>query len=131
MENAAIGVFGFIGRGGRPLSCAVTPYLDRGHPVVTSTLALTGKVGAVLRDDRVALLAGGAQARGRATVAIEDDGKWFDRAIRAQELRKYPLLPRFLPQASRSPPPVVVVRRPGRGAPAGSTACGRSPASDW
>jgi hypothetical protein len=90
LDDAAVGVFGFIGRGGRPLSCAVTPYLDRGQPVVTSTLALTGKVGAVLRDDRVALLAGGAQARGRATVAIEDDGEWFDRVIRAQELRKYP-----------------------------------------
>jgi len=83
-------VFGFIGRGGRPLSCAVTPYLDGGQPVVTSTLALVGKIGAVLRDERVALLAGGAQARGRATVAIEDDGEWFDRVIRAQELRKYP-----------------------------------------
>jgi hypothetical protein len=90
LDDAAVGVFGFIGRRGRPLSCAVTPYLDLGQPVVTSTLALTGKVGAVLRDDRVALLAGGAQARGRATVAIEDDGEWFDRVIRAQELRKYP-----------------------------------------
>jgi hypothetical protein len=68
----------------------VTPYLDDGQPVVTSTLALVGKIGAVLRDDRVALLAGGAQVRGRATVTIEDDGDWFDRAIRAQELRKYP-----------------------------------------
>jgi hypothetical protein len=90
VEDAAVGVFGFIGRGGRPVSCAVTPYLDRGQPVVTSTLALVGKIGAVLRDERVALLAGGAQARGRATVAIEDDGEWFDRAIRPQELRKYP-----------------------------------------
>ena len=90
LDDAAVGVFGFIGRGGRPLSCAVTPYLDGGQPVVTSTLALIGKIGAVLRDERVALLAGGAQARGRATVAIEDDGEWFDRAIRAQELRKYP-----------------------------------------
>src|SRR5580693_1116731 len=90
MEGAAVGVFGFIGRGGRPLSCAVTPYLDAGQPVVTSTLALVGKVGAVLRDDRVALLAGGVQARGRAAVAIEDDGEWFDRVIRAQELRKHP-----------------------------------------
>ena len=77
---AAVGVFGFIGRDGRPLSCAVTPYLDGGQPVVTSTLALVGKIGAVLRDERVALLVGGAQARGRATVTIEDDGTWFDRA---------------------------------------------------
>ena len=90
LEDAAVGVFGFIGVGGRPVSCAVTPYLDGGQPVVTSTLALVGKIGAVLRDERVALLAGGAEARGRATVAIEDDGEWFDRAIRAQELRKYP-----------------------------------------
>jgi hypothetical protein len=30
------------------------------------------------------------EARGRATVAIEDDGTWFDRVLRAQELRKYP-----------------------------------------
>jgi len=90
MNDAPVGVFGFIGRSGRPVSCAVTPYLDGGQPVVTSTLALVGKIGAVLRDERVALLAGGAQARGRATVAIEDDGEWFDRVIRAQELRKYP-----------------------------------------
>ncbi len=90
LDEAAVGVFGFIGRGGRPVSCAVTPYLDRDQPVVTSTLALLGKIGAVLRDDRVALLAGGAEARGRATVAIEDDGCWFNRVIRAQELRKYP-----------------------------------------
>lgn len=90
MDDAAVGVFGFIGRSGRPLSCAVTPYLDGGQPVVTSTLALAGKIGAVLRDERVALLAGGAEARGRATVAIEDGGEWFDRVIRAQELRKYP-----------------------------------------
>jgi hypothetical protein len=90
ITNPPVGVFGFIGRDGRPLSCAVTPYLDGGQPVVTSTLALVGKIGAVLRDERVALLAGGAQARGRATVTIEDDGTWFDQAIRAQELRKYP-----------------------------------------
>jgi hypothetical protein len=90
ITNPALGVFGFVGRDGRPLSCAVTPYLDHGQPVVTSTLALVGKIGAVLRDERVALLAGGAQARGRATVTIEDDGTWFDQAIRAQELRKYP-----------------------------------------
>jgi hypothetical protein len=98
LEDATVGVFGFIGRGGRPVSCAVTPYVDAGQPAVTSTLALTGKIGAVLRDERVALLAGGAEARGRAAVAIEDDGAWFDRAIRVQELRKYPparLLLRF------------------------------------
>jgi hypothetical protein len=90
LDNAAVGVFGFIGRGGHPVSCAVTPYLDGGQPVVTSTLALVGKIGAVLRDERVALLAGGAEVRGRAAVAIEDDGAWFDRALRDQELRKYP-----------------------------------------
>jgi len=38
----------------------------------------------------VALLGGGVQVRGRAAVAIEGDGEWFDRVIRAQELRKYP-----------------------------------------
>jgi hypothetical protein len=90
VTNPAVGVFGFVGRDGRPRSCAVTPYLDHGQPVVTSTLALVGKIGAVLRDERVALLAGGVQARGRATVTFEDDGTWFDQAIRAQELRKYP-----------------------------------------
>ena len=41
---------------------------------------------AVRRPDGI----GGAEARERATVAVEDDGEWFDRAIRAQELRKYP-----------------------------------------
>jgi hypothetical protein len=122
LDDAAVGVFGFIGRGGRPLSCAVTPYLDGGQPVVTSTLALVAKIGAVLRDERVALLAGGAEARGRAAVAIEDDGEWFDRAIRAQELRRpgscsgFPVTAVFCGGTSAGPwcacPPTACARSP-------------------
>lgn len=90
VDGAEVGVFAFVGLDGRPRSCAVTPYLDGDVVVVTSTLALVGKVGAVLRDDRVALLAGGMEISGRGLVRIEDDGEWFDRVLWSQELRKYP-----------------------------------------
>lgn len=90
IDGAEVGVFAFVGPDGQPRSCAVTPYIDGQMVVITSTLALLDKVGAVLRDDRVALLAGGIEVSGRARVSIEDDGTWFDRVIREQELRKYP-----------------------------------------
>jgi hypothetical protein len=90
IEDAAIGVFAFTGKDGRPRACAVTPYLRAGQACVTSTLAFTAKVSAVHRDPGVALLAGGCLVRGHATLDIDVTSKTFDEHIRGQELRKYP-----------------------------------------
>jgi hypothetical protein len=58
--------------------------------VITSVLAFLGKVGAIRRDPRVALLAGGAQLRGTARVQLDETGTVFRARFQAQELRKYP-----------------------------------------
>ena len=96
IDDAAVGVFAFVGKDGHPRSCAVSPYLDAGQAIVSSTLAFTGKVAAVRRDPRMALLAGGAQVRGRAVVEIDLTSAAFDARLRAQELRKYPPARRLL-----------------------------------
>jgi|SRR5580698_7510009 hypothetical protein len=90
LDAAAVGVFAFAGRDGRPRACAVTPFLYDGQALVTSTLAVTAKVAAVRRDPRVALLAGGCLVRGRATVDVDLTSRTFDERVRGQELRKYP-----------------------------------------
>lgn len=90
VDRAAVGVFAWRTRTGAPRSCAVTPYVVDGHAVVTSTLALPTKAAAVRRDPRVALLAGGWLVRGEALVGVDRSPDWFDRNLRAQELRKYP-----------------------------------------
>ena len=89
-DAAPVGVFAFAGKDGLPRACAVTPYLDAGQALVTSTLAFTAKVAAVRRDPRVALLAGGCLVRGRAALDIDVTSKTFDERVRSQELRKYP-----------------------------------------
>jgi hypothetical protein len=89
-DRAAVGVFAFVGGDGRPRACAVTPYLDGDHALVTSTLAFTAKVAAVRRDPRIALLAGGCLIRGRAAVEVDLTSVTFDQRVREQELRKYP-----------------------------------------
>jgi hypothetical protein len=89
-DAAAVGVFAFVGNDGSPRACAVTPYLDAGQALVTSTLAFTAKVAAVRRDPRVALLAGGCLVRGRAALDVDLTSKTFDERVRRQELRKYP-----------------------------------------
>jgi Pyridoxamine 5'-phosphate oxidase len=96
LEAAAVGVFAFAGRDGRPRACAVTPFWYDGEAVVTSTLAFTAKVAAVRRDPRVALLAGGCLIRGRGTVDIDLTSTTYDERIRYQELRKYPPARRLL-----------------------------------
>jgi hypothetical protein len=96
LDNATIGVFAFIGADGRPRAIPVTPYVDAGAAVVSSTLAFTAKVAAVRADPRVALLAGGCLIRARATVDIDLTSKTFDERVRAQELRKYPPARRLL-----------------------------------
>ena len=90
LDAAPVGVFAFAGLDGRPRACAVTPYLDAGQALVTSTLAFTAKVAAVRRDPRVALLAGGCLVRGRAALDVDLTSKSFDERVRRQELRKYP-----------------------------------------
>jgi len=95
-DTAPVGVFAFVGKDGLPRACAVTPYLDAGQALVTSTLAFTAKVAAVRRDPRVALLAGGCLVRGRAALDIDVTSKTFDERVRSQELRKYPPARRLL-----------------------------------
>jgi hypothetical protein len=96
LDAAPVGVFAFVGKDGLPRACAVTPYLDAGQALVTSTLAFTGKIAAVRRDARVALLAGGCLVRGRAAVDVDLTSKTFDERVRGQELRKYPPARRLL-----------------------------------
>lgn len=96
LDAAAVGVFAFIGADGRPRACPVTPYVDAGEAVVSSTLAFTAKVAAVRADPRAALLAGGCLIRARASVDIDMTSKTFDERVRAQELRKYPPARRLL-----------------------------------
>jgi hypothetical protein len=96
LDAATVGVFAFAGSDGRPRACAVTPYLDAGQALVTSTLAFTAKIAAVRRDPRVALLAGGCLVRGRAALDVDLTSKTFDERVRSQELRKYPPARRLL-----------------------------------
>ena len=90
IREAAVGVFAFVDRRGRPAACAVTPYVINGRAVVTSTLAYPGKARAVRADGRVALLAGGTAIEGRGVVGIDRTPAWFDRNLRHEERRKYP-----------------------------------------
>jgi hypothetical protein len=90
VDEAAVGVLAFVGPAGRPVACPVTPFVDGGDAVITSVLAFLGKVGAIRRDPRVALLAGGVQLRGNARVQLDETGTVFRARFQAQELRKYP-----------------------------------------
>lgn len=90
VDAAAVGVFAWRAADGSPRGCAVTPYRIGEDAVVSSTLALLGKIHAVRRDPRVALLAGGLSFRGDASVELDRDGAVFDAQLRAQELRKFP-----------------------------------------
>jgi hypothetical protein len=90
VDAAAIGVFAWRAADGSPRGCAVTPYRIGEDAVVSSTLALLGKIHAVRRDPRVALLTGGLSFRGDASVELDRDGVVFDAHLRAQELRKFP-----------------------------------------
>jgi hypothetical protein len=90
LNTDSVGVFAWVTRAAWPTSCVVTPYLVDGHPVVTSTAALTAKAAAVRRDGRVALLAGGVQVAGAGAVGFDPSSRWFDANIRAAEVAKYP-----------------------------------------
>jgi hypothetical protein len=72
--------------------------VDGEDAVITSVLALLGKVRAIRRDPRVALLAGGVQLRGCARVQLDEAGIQFGAGLARQEMQKYPpsrLLLRF------------------------------------
>jgi hypothetical protein len=90
VDEAAVGVLAFVGPARRPVACPVTPFVDGDDAVITSVLAVLGKVAAIRRDPRVALLAGGAQLRGNARVELDESGTVFRARFQAQELRKYP-----------------------------------------
>lgn len=90
IDASAVGVLGWLDGEGAPRSCAVTPYRVLDDLVVTSTLALLGKVRAIRRDPRAAILAGGYEARGLASLALDMTPRSFDELIRDQERAKYP-----------------------------------------
>jgi hypothetical protein len=87
--SAPIAVLAWCARDGAPRSCAVTPYVDAGDLVVTSTLAFPAKGSALRRDPRVSVLVGGRHLSGTAEVGIADVA-WFDTHLRAQESDKFP-----------------------------------------
>jgi hypothetical protein len=126
LRDAPLGVFAYVTRAGRPNACAVTPYVVEGRAVLTSTLAYLAKARAVRHDPRVALLAGGIAVEGRGVVGIDRTHSWFDRNLRAEELRKYPpaeailgipghrrLFPWYLGRAVIAVEPGTVSERPG------------------
>ncbi len=88
--GAAVGVLGHTTAKGLPNAVTITPYVVDGKLVVTSTLALIQKAAALLADPRVTLSAGGVVVEGVATVKVDLTPQYFDRFIRAQELRKFP-----------------------------------------
>lgn len=88
--GAAVGVLGHTTAKGLPNAVTITPYVVDGRLVVTSTLALIQKATALLADPRVTLSAGGVVVEGVATVQVDLTPQYFDRFIRAQELRKFP-----------------------------------------
>jgi hypothetical protein len=90
VDAAHAGVFAYRSRAGRPLACGVTPYVERGELVVTTTLAFPAKAAAVRREGAAAVLAAGLLVQGRVEVHVDRTGAEFDRWLRAQELRKYP-----------------------------------------
>jgi hypothetical protein len=88
--RAAVGVLGHTTAKGLPNAVTITPYVVDGRLVVTSTLALIQKAAALLADPRVTLSAGGVVVEGVATVEVDPTPQYFDRFIRALELRKFP-----------------------------------------
>lgn len=90
IRESAIGVVAWVTSSGKPISCAVTPYLVKGNLVVTSTLAFPGKARAMRSDPRISVLAGGWLVSGAARVTVDRTSDWFDSNLRSQELTKYP-----------------------------------------
>ncbi|MGH3321309.1 MAG: hypothetical protein ACRDN9_14255 [Streptosporangiaceae bacterium] len=90
VDRATVAILAFVGSTGRPVACPVTPLVDGDDVVVSSVLALIRKVASIRRDPRVAVLAGGSQVRGLAQVELDEDGEFFHKIFRDQELRKYP-----------------------------------------
>ncbi|WP_157229909.1 hypothetical protein [Nocardia abscessus] len=71
-------------------ACAVTPLqAPDGRPVVTSTLAMIGKMRRIAADPHVALAAGGIFLQATALLQIDRDGTGSARALLAQEAEKF------------------------------------------
>jgi hypothetical protein len=90
VNGCAIGVIAWVASNGKPITCAVTPYVVDNRFVVTSTLAYPGKARALRADPRISVLAGGWSLNGVAQVGVDQTSRWFDSHLREQELRKYP-----------------------------------------
>lgn len=90
VEAAAVAIFAYRDRAGRPTGWPMTPYRDGDALVVTSTLAFMRKTEAVRRDGRVALLVGGWLVQGTARVHADVSGDELVARYLDAELRKYP-----------------------------------------
>jgi len=86
---APVAVLAWAAGDGSPRACAVTPYVDAGDLVITSTLAYPAKARAMRRDPRIAILVAGHHINGHAEVAVADS-RWFDAHVRQQEAAKFP-----------------------------------------
>jgi hypothetical protein len=87
VDGAAVGVLAFVGPARRPVACPVTPFVDGEDAVITSVLALLGKVEAIRRDPRVALRAAGVDdppPDGPACLLVHDEFRryWDLRQLR-------------------------------------------------
>lgn len=90
IDRARVGVLAWRTGGSGLRACGITPFIEDGRPVVTSTLAFTSKMAAIRREPSVALLAGGVLVQANASVSLDLDGRRFGRSMLDQEVRKYP-----------------------------------------
>ena len=90
VNEANVGVLGYITKTGRPMLVAVTPYLVGNQILVTSTAAYTDKGEALRADARVVLAVDGVTLSGVANVSFDSSGWWFNEHLRQQEAIKYP-----------------------------------------
>lgn len=90
VAKTSVAIFAYRDEQGRPLACPVTPYLDGNEIVIKSTLAFVRKTVHILRDGRVALLAGGVHMTGTASVEADLHGVKFRSHFLEQELTQYP-----------------------------------------
>lgn len=90
VDKTAVAVLAFRDSRGQPMAWPVTPYIDGGTVVVTSTLAYIRKTEHVRRDGRVALLCGSFHLTGQASVHADTSGDEFVSRFLPQELKKYP-----------------------------------------
>jgi hypothetical protein len=101
IDAADVGAFVYRNQDGLPVACAVTPYLEAGDAVVTSTLALPAKAMAARREGAAALLAGGKCVRGRVEVTVDQTSGEFDRYTDGEDpTRRRAATKRSMPRCS-------------------------------